>query len=91
MISKSRGTLIWVHVIPRAHTNRVEGWLDGVLRVRICAVAEKGRANKAVIELLADHFSVAKSNIEIVSGSKDRKKRIRLPIEISVPNAPEVN
>ena len=91
MISKSTSTLIWVHVIPHAHTNSVEGWAGGILRVRIRAVAEKGRANKAVIELLADHFSVAKSHIEIVSGSKDRKKRIRLPIEISVPNAPEVN
>lgn len=91
MISKSTGTLISVHVIPRAHTNSVEGWVNGILRVRIRAVAEKNRANKAVIELLADHFSVAKSLIEIVSGSKDRSKKIRLPIEISVPNAPEVN
>lgn len=91
MTAKSSCTLISVHVIPRAHTTCVEGWKNGILRVRICAVAEKGRANKAVIELLADHFSVAKSLIEIVSGAKDRNKKIRLPIEISVPNAPEVN
>ncbi|MBS0636180.1 MAG: DUF167 domain-containing protein [Verrucomicrobia bacterium] len=73
-------TIISVRVKTRAHTNSVEGWIDGVLHVRLRAIPEKGRANEALIELLADHFSVAKSDIEIVSGSKGSSKRIRLPI-----------
>lgn len=86
MISNSGETLIWVHVTTQSHTNRVEGWVDGKLRVRLRAVAEKGQANKALLELLADHFGVAKSLIQIVSGTQSRNKRIRLPIEISTVN-----
>jgi uncharacterized protein len=85
MILKSGSSLIWVHVTPCAHTNSVEGWVDGKLRVRLRQAPEKGRANKALIELLSDHFSVAKSLIEIVSGSTNRNKRVRLPTEVLSP------
>lgn len=84
MVPKGGNSLIWVHVTTNAHIDRIEGYFDGVLRVRLRAVAEKGRANRALIELLASHFSVAKSQIEIVSGAQSRKKRIRLP-NVSVP------
>lgn len=70
--------LIWIHVTTHAHSNQVEGWKGERLHVKVRAVAEKGRANKAVIELLAEYFSVAKSQIEIVSGQTNRNKRILL-------------
>lgn len=89
MILKSGSSLIWVHVTTCAHIDRVEGWVDGKLHVRIRSVPEKGRANKALIELLSDHFSVAKSLIEIVSGSTSRNKRVRLPIEVLSPESPK--
>lgn len=79
MVLKSDEALIWVHVTTNAHRDFVEGWVDGKLRVRLRAVAEKGRANRALIDLLSSHFSVAKSSIEIVSGTTSRTKRIRLP------------
>ena len=79
MVLKSTDALIWVHVTTNAHADLVEGWVEGRLRVRLRAVAEKGRANRALIELLSSHFSVAKSQIEIVSGTTSRNKRIRLP------------
>ena len=82
MISKNEETLIWVHVTASARTSEVLGFKDGKLRVKLRQVPEKGRANKALIELLAKHFHVAKSLIEIVSGTQSRTKRIRLPITI---------
>lgn len=60
MISKSEQTLIWVHVSTRAHANSVDGWIEGVLHIRIRAIAEKGKANKAVLELLAGSFLCCK-------------------------------
>ena len=81
MTSKSDSSIIWVHVTTSAHISKVDGVKDGKLRVRLRAIPEKGKANKALIELLASHFSVAKSLIEIVSGSTSRNKRIRLPIK----------
>jgi uncharacterized protein (TIGR00251 family) len=76
---------IWIHVTTHAHKDAVEGWVEGKLHIKVRAVAEKGRANAAVIELLARHFSVAKSTINIVSGTTSRNKRVRLPIEVKTP------
>lgn len=82
MISKTSESLIWVHVTLHAPKDAVDGWQDGKLHVRLRAIAEKGRANKALLELLSEHFSVAKTQIEIVSGRQCRNKRIRLPIKV---------
>ncbi len=67
-----------VRVIPRAHVNQVIDWEMGRLKVRLRAVAEKGRANMALIELLAAHFSVPQSQIEIVRGKTNRNKVIKI-------------
>lgn len=48
------------------------------LTVFIHARAHDGEANKAVIEILAKHFRVAKSQIEIVAGSKSKKKIVEI-------------
>ena len=42
-----------VRVVRIRLKNEVVGLYDGVLKVKVCAVPEKGKANKAVIELLA--------------------------------------
>jgi len=44
--------------------------------VKVTAVPEKGKANEAVIELLADYFDVPKSSINIVGGKSTRMKMI---------------
>ena len=46
-------TLIQVKVIPNASQNRIEGWKDGMLRIRLRAVPEKGKANEALVSFLA--------------------------------------
>jgi hypothetical protein len=48
------------------------------LKVYVTAIAEKGLANKAIINLLSKRLGVAKSLIEIVSGEKDRHKRLAI-------------
>lgn len=40
--------------------------------------AQHGRANKRIIELLADHLKIAKSHISIKSGTTYRKKIIEI-------------
>lgn len=37
-----------------------------------------GKANKAVIELLAKHFGVPKSNVQLISGQKSKLKRFKI-------------
>ena len=78
-MSGHRGTIIDVLVQPRASKNEVLG-PDGAgrLRVRITAPPAEGAANKSLIELLARHFGVSKSEVTIVAGARSRRKRVRI-------------
>ena len=62
-----------IRVTPHAKQNKVvEG--DGVLRVYTTVAPENGRANSAVVELLADYLDVPKSRIKILKGLTGRDK-----------------
>lgn len=50
------------------------------LKVYITAIAEKGKANKAIINLLSKKLQVPKSSIDIISGETDRHKRLLFQI-----------
>lgn len=65
---------IKVSVVPRSSRNAIEELLDGSFKVWVRAVPEKGRANEAVIELLALNFGVPKTNITLISGHRDKHK-----------------
>jgi len=51
------------------------------LKISVCAIPEKGKANKELIEFLAKKLKTAKSNLEIVSGKLDKYKKILLKID----------
>ena len=70
------GCTISVSVQPRASRNRVAGYRDGTLRLSVTAPPQDGRANGAVLELLADALGVAKARLSIVRGHAGRDKVI---------------
>lgn len=51
---------------------------DGTLTIFVLERAVDGKANEAVIKLLAKHFGVAKSKIQIIRGHTGRTKTIRI-------------
>jgi uncharacterized protein (TIGR00251 family) len=57
-----------VKVVPGSSRTAVAGILDGMLKVKIAAPAEKGKANAALVELLAKKLSLKKDAIMISSG-----------------------
>jgi uncharacterized protein (TIGR00251 family) len=67
-----------VKVIPNASKNKIVGWNDNLLSLRIRGVPEKGRVNEELKIFLADLLGVAKSQIEICSGHTSRLKRIKI-------------
>lgn len=78
--------MLFLRVTPNAGADRIEGVEtrdDGsvVLRVRVKAVADKGKANAAVIALLAKALGVAKSDLTLVSGETARLKTLAVPAE----------
>ena len=67
---------IYARVIPKSSRNKIERLNDGSYKVWVVVVPEKGKANQVVIKLLAKHFKVSKSQIEIVGGKTARVKII---------------
>ena len=73
------GVRVTVRVTPRASADRVRGVAvdeAGVaaLQVAVTAVPEDGRANRAVIGLLAKRWRLPRSAVEVLQGATDRRK-----------------
>jgi uncharacterized protein len=77
--------LLHVRVQPKARANAVKGWHGAALRVSVTAAPEDGKANRAVIDLLAETFDVAPSSINLVRGAASRDKWFRLPQGVKIP------
>ena len=46
------------------------------LKISVCSIPEKGKANKELLAFLAKKLKIAKSDMEIISGELDRNKKI---------------
>jgi len=67
-----------VRVIPRAGKSGIAGMRAGALLVRLNAAPVDGAANAELIEVLSDVFDVPKRAVSIVSGERNRQKRVRI-------------
>lgn len=72
-----------VRLTPSARRDAILGWADGadgtpVLKVSVTAVPEKGKANRALIALLAKEWRIPKTSIRIARGETDRNKLLKI-------------
>jgi uncharacterized protein YggU (UPF0235/DUF167 family) len=65
---------IQVKVITRTSSEKIEQLSEGQYKAWLTKAPVKGEANKALIKLLANYFSVSKSAIEIVGGKTSSDK-----------------
>ena len=75
--------LLSFHITPKSARNEILGWskdADGrpVLKVKVAAPPEDGKANAELIKFLAKTWGVPKSALELVSGDTSRHKRIKI-------------
>ena len=70
--------IIEVKVITRSSVDAIIGFEGDVLKIKCRAIAEKGKANEVVIDLLAKHYKVPKSHISILRGSSSARKLISI-------------
>ena len=74
--------LLRVRLTPRANRDGVEGIKAGsdgaYLQARVRVVPEDGKANTALIELLAQALGLAKSSLKISSGAASRLKTVHI-------------
>ena len=69
------GTILPVRARPGARRNEIRGEQDGMLKVCVTQAPEKGKANKALIAVLAKGLSLRKPQIELIAGATSSQKR----------------
>lgn len=90
--AEGASTRLAIRLTPRGGRDSLDGIAmlsDGssVLLARVRAVPEDGAANAALIVLLAKEFSLAKSEVVLLSGATSRVKMIRLMQPLSTLEA----
>lgn len=76
-----------VHLTPKSSHNKIEGWSEDekgqkILRVKVTAVPEDGKANEALIKLLSKTLHIPQSRISLIRGATSRIKQLEIDGEI---------
>jgi len=72
---------VQVHVTPKSRVNAVEAigeGSEGRIRVRVTAAPEDGKANDAVVELLAKMLGLPRRAVRVAGGAASRVKWIEI-------------
>jgi uncharacterized protein (TIGR00251 family) len=72
------GFVITIKVQPRSSRPEVVGVVDNALKVKLKSPPVEGKANKELLEVLADYFGVKKYQLEITSGHKSKNKVVKI-------------
>jgi uncharacterized protein (TIGR00251 family) len=80
---RADGVAFRLRLTPKGGRNALEGWAQGAdgtahLKARVAAIPEDGKANAALIALLAATLGVSKSAIRIASGETARLKTVEI-------------
>jgi uncharacterized protein (TIGR00251 family) len=71
----AEGCILPVHAQPGARKAGIVGEHAGALKVAVTAPPEDGRANKALVELLAKKLGLKRSQVTLLSGQTSREKQ----------------
>ena len=74
----AEGCILPVRAQPGARRNGIVGEQAGMLKVAVTAPPDKGRANDAIVEVLADVLGLKRTQIVLVSGPTSRQKKFLL-------------
>ncbi len=82
-----RGLFLHIRATPGASRNEITGLaeVEGELSlaVKVTAIAEKGKANEAVVKLLAKTSGLSKSSFTLVTGETSRNKMFAVAGDVS--------
>jgi len=65
-------------VVPKSSRDRVAGWVGDRLKVQVTAAPERGKANDAVIDVLAAALGLPRSRVRIVAGATSPLKTVEV-------------
>ncbi|MEK6271924.1 MAG: DUF167 domain-containing protein [Actinomycetota bacterium] len=72
------GAELRIRLQPRAARNEIAGERGGAVLVRVTEPPLEGRANAALVKLIARRARVAKGRVSIVRGARSRHKLVRV-------------
>jgi uncharacterized protein len=67
-----------IKVVPKAATDEVIGWAGEVLRVRVTAPPERGKANAAVLDMMSVALDLPRARLRLVAGTSSARKVIEV-------------
>lgn len=67
-----------IKVIPSSSRDCIVGWLEDTLKIKVKAPADKGKANKAVINVIEKSLLLQKGSVSIESGLTASRKIIAI-------------
>jgi uncharacterized protein (TIGR00251 family) len=70
--------MLHVKAVPGASRSRIAGRYGDGIKVQVAAAPERGKANAAVIEVLAEALGVKESQVVLVSGQTQPRKVFRI-------------
>jgi hypothetical protein len=73
-----RGVAFTAKVVPGSSRTCFSGLLDGMVKVKVSAAPEKGKANQCLIAFLAKQLRVKKNAVSIVSGKSNPVKQVEI-------------
>lgn len=80
LVASRGGTRLRLRVKPGARTDAIVGVHGGALKIGVSPAPEKGKANRAVQELIGGTLGLPASAVEVVSGQTSRDKTVWVPL-----------
>ena len=67
-----------VKVVPGSSKTQIGGLLNGMIKIRVSAAPEKGKANKLLVNFLAKQLGIKSKAVSIISGHRTAVKRVQV-------------
>ncbi len=81
------GLRIAVHVQPNASASEIVGEVEGALKLKLKAPPIDGKANEALVKLLAGLLGVTKRDVDVTHGLSSRQKLVQVKTALTVAEA----
>ena len=72
------GIVVVAKIVPGSSSTRICGLLDGMLKVKVAAPPEKGKANQCLLRFLAGELGLKKNAVSLISGKTSPIKKVRI-------------
>jgi uncharacterized protein (TIGR00251 family) len=78
LTANDNALLLPIKVVPNSSRTQIAGTLGDALKLKVAQPPEAGRANRAVLELLAETLGIPQSQLAIVAGHTRPRKTVRI-------------